>query len=134
MVYCSNCGLKNADEAKYCIKCGANLTLKKESQQEEWGEEFGKKMEKWGKDVEKRMEDFGNELERSVEDECIGLPHGGAVIGIIIGIFIIIIGASLALGLDFELWGRWFGTGILILIGLIIMISAIYGLIRKRKR
>ena len=134
MVYCSKCGLENVDEAKYCIKCGANLVFKKESQQEERGEEFGKKMEKWGKDFGKQMEDFGNEFGRSVEDECFGLPNGGAVIGIIIGIFIIIIGASLALGLDFEVWGRWFGTGILILIGLIIMISAIYGLTRKRRR
>jgi uncharacterized membrane protein YvbJ len=26
MVYCSKCGNKNFEEAKYCIKCGASLT------------------------------------------------------------------------------------------------------------
>ena len=26
MVYCSKCGNKNVEEAKYCIKCGASLS------------------------------------------------------------------------------------------------------------
>lgn len=133
MVFCSKCGSKNSDNAKYCNECGANLELRKEEHKEEWGEEFGKKIEKWGEEFGKQMEERGEEFGRDIENECFGLPHRGAIIGIIIGAFIIIIGTSLALGLDFDIWGRWFGTGILIVIGLIIVISAIYGLTRKRK-
>jgi uncharacterized membrane protein YvbJ len=33
MVYCSKCGKKNEDDAKFCAKCGASLT----------GEDLGKK-------------------------------------------------------------------------------------------
>ena len=128
---CPKCGHQNADSARYCSKCGAGL---KEKRTEDWGQEFGKKMEKWGEDFGKSMEQWGEEFGRTIEEECFALPHGGAIIGIIIGAFIVIIGASLALGLDFEVWGRMFGTGILILIGLIIVISAIYGLTRKRSR
>lgn len=76
---------------------------------------------------------YGLEKSRTIEEECFGLPHGGAIIGIIVGAFIIIIGVSLGLGLDFELWGRWFGTGILVIIGLLIIASAIYGLTRRRR-
>ena len=134
MVFCSKCGSENSDDAKFCIKCGANLTPKKEKHIEEWGEEFGKKMEKWGEDFGKRMEERGEEFGKTLENECFGLPHGGAIIGIIIGAFIIIVGASLLVGLSFEVWGRLFGTSILILIGLVIVISAIYGLTRKRRQ
>ena len=132
MVFCSECGSENSDDAEFCVKCGEKLILGKEKRKEEWGEEFGKKMEKWGENFGKRMEERGEEFGKTIENECFGLPHGGAIIGIIFGAFIIIVGASLLMGLNFEVWGRLFGTGILILIGLIIVIGAIYGLTRKR--
>ena len=41
------------------------------------------------------------------EEECFGLPHGGAIVGIIFGAYI---GVSLALGIDIgEVAGRWGG-------------------------
>jgi ribosomal protein L40E len=129
MVFCYKCGTENPDNTAYCSRCGAEL---KEKRTEERGQELGKKIEKWGDDFGKNVEQWGEDFGKTVEDECFKLPHGGAIIGIIIGAFLVIIGASLALGLDFEIWGRWFGTGILIVIGLIIVISAIYGLTRKR--
>ena len=134
MVFCSKCGSKNLDEAKFCTECGTNLALGKVKQKEDLGEEIEKKMEKWGEDFGKQIEERADEFGRTIENECFGLPHGGAIIGLIIGAFIIIIGASLALDLDFDIWGRWFGTGILIIIGIIIVISAIYRLTRKRRR
>jgi ribosomal protein L40E len=134
MVYCSKCGVENPDVAKYCSKCGADLkALQTENRAREWGEEFGEKMENWGEEFGRNVEKWGEGLGKNIENECFGLPHGGAIIGIIFGAFIVIIGASLALGLDFDVWGRYFGTGILIIIGLFIVIGSIYGLSRRRR-
>ena len=134
-VSCPKCGFENSEDSNYCLECGATLKMSaKKKRAEEWGEEFGRKMEKWGEDFGKQVEVSAEEFGRTIENECFGLPHGGAIIGLIIGAFIIIIGASLALDLDFDIWGRWFGTGILIIIGIIIVISAIYGLTRKKRR
>ena len=132
MVFCSKCGAENSDNSKYCSHCGAELNVaQKEKKAEEWGEEFGKKMEKWGEDFGKRMEERGNDFGRAF-NECFKLPIMiGAIAGIIIGAFIIIIGAALILGLEIVVWGRWFGAGILIVIGLIIAIATIYGLSRR---
>jgi ribosomal protein L40E len=135
MVFCLKCGAENSDNSKYCSNCGGELNVtQKEKKVEEWGEEFGKKMEKWGEDFGKRMEERGDEFGRIVENECFRLPRLiGAITGIIIGAFIVIIGAFLVLGMDFEVWGRWFGAGILIVIGLIIAIATTYGLIHRRR-
>ena len=92
MVYCSKCDTKNEEDVKYCTKCGANLEVLREKSLErhtkEWGEEFGRRAEEWG-------EQFG----RRAEKECFGLPHGGAIVGVIIGIIIIIVGLSWVPGL-----------------------------------
>lgn len=36
MVCCSKCSSENLDDSNYCIKCGANLTSKKESVHADW--------------------------------------------------------------------------------------------------
>ena len=74
----------------------------------------------------------GLDKSRSIEGECFRLPHGGSIISMIIGAFIIVLGLGVGLGLNFDVWGRWFGTSILIIIGLLIVASAIYGLTRRR--
>jgi ribosomal protein L40E len=137
VTYCFKCGTKNSDDSKHCINCGTNLDpLKAEKAKKEWGEdwgkEFGRKVEKWGEEFGNRMEEKGEEFERTVKNDCIGLPHGGEIIGIIIGAFIILFGLSLAMGLDFEVWGSRLGASALIIVGLIIVIGAIYGLTRRR--
>jgi len=120
MVYCTECGTKNEETIKTCVKCGAKLHLPKnkslEKQIEDGAEEFGKRAEEWGKS-------FG----KHAEDECFGLPNGGTIFGIIIGIIIVLVGLSSLLGIDLEFWPL-----VIIIFGVLILGGAIYSIIHKR--
>ncbi|UCC33909.1 MAG: hypothetical protein JSW53_02595 [Candidatus Bathyarchaeota archaeon] len=60
--------------------------------------------------------------------ECFGLPYGGAIVGIMIGVIIIIAGISWLLGID--IWENiW--PFIAIFFGVLIVAGAIYGLTRR---
>jgi hypothetical protein len=63
----------------------------------------------------------------SGKDECFGLPHGGAIFGLFIGVLIVLWGLSSIFGWRIEL-----GTFAIIAFGLLIIAGAIYGLTRKR--
>ncbi len=76
MVYCSKCGTKNEEDAKYCTKCGANLEVSREKR-------FERRAEEWGEDIGKRAERWGEQFGKRAEEECFGLPNGGAIAGII---------------------------------------------------
>ncbi len=106
VVYCTKCGTQNEDAAKYCSKCGADLEGSREKtwekRAEEWGEEFGKR----------------------AEEECFGLPHGGAIVGLVIGIIIILVGVSRIIGFEWE----FFWPLIVIIFGILILVGAVYGL------
>ena len=119
MVYCSKCGADNADDAQYCIKCGAFLGISSEKdfgrRMEEWGEQFGQRAEKWG-------EQFGK------GDACFGLPHGGTIVGILFGMIIILLGLFWITGFNWE----YFGSVIIIIFGSLIVAGAIYGLTRRQ--
>jgi len=121
LVYCSKCGTKNEEDAKHCTKCGANLEVSREKKlerrAEEWGEEFGRRAEEWGK-----------QMEREFKDECFGLPHGGAIVGIIFGIIILILGfAWLA---NINIW-NYMGPLAVIIVGILIIAGVAYGLTRR---
>ena len=122
MVYCTKCGTKNEEAAAYCVKCGAKLVSKDESGDkrfEKWGEEFGKRAEEWG-------ENFG----RQAEKECFGLPHGGVIFGLLIGVIIVLVGvSSLLTGLEVT---RFFWPLLIIVFGLLIAAGALYSLTRRR--
>ncbi len=122
MVYCAKCGTKNEEAATVCVKCGANLEVSREKRFErrakEWGEEFGRRAEEWG-------EQFG----KRAEEECFGLPHGGAIVGIIVGIVLIFVGLSWIAGLD---WGRYFWPLMAIVFGILIVGGALYSYSRRR--
>jgi len=109
MVYCTKCGTKNEEDVKYCTKCGANLEVSREKKLErhakEWGEQFGKR----------------------AEEECFGLPHGGAIVGAIIGIIIILVGLSWLTGFEWK----HFWPVIVIIFGILIVAGAVYGLSRR---
>ena len=64
MVYCTECGTDNEENAEYCVKCGASLYPEK-----------------------------GRERRPEKRYMCFGLPHGNAIFGIILGIIIILWGA-----------------------------------------
>jgi len=126
LVYCTKCGTKNKEDAKYCSKCGANLEVspekRLEKRAEEWGEEFGRRAEEWG-------EQFG----KRAEEECFGLPHGGAIFGLFIGVIIILAGTIFLLremGLIIEsfilLWPFF-----VMIFGTLIVAGAIYALTRR---
>lgn len=88
-----------------------------EARAKEWGEDFGRRAEQWGEDFGKRM-----------ENECFGLPHGGSIAGLIIGAIIIVVGLSMALGIEIRnyLWAL-----IIIAVGALIVVGTLYSLRRK---
>ena len=123
MVYCSKCGEKNAEDSKYCGKCGTDLGLQEKSVEgrfeksiEKSAEQFGERMEKWGEDVGKRA-----------ENDCFGLPRGGTILGLLIGIIIIIVGLQQVFGWQIDV-----GPFAIIIVGLLFTVGAIYGLTRRR--
>lgn len=110
-MYCTKCGTKNVDDAIVCVNCGASLGQTR-------------------REYPRRDTCFGPR-ERGVQDECFGLPHGGAIAGIIIGIIIIIIGLAMYYKIDV---GSLIWPGIIIIIGALMVIGTIYGLRYTGKR
>jgi len=108
VVTCPKCGTKNEEDAKFCVSCGAALYPVTSG--------------------EKREDTCFGQPERRVEEECFGLPHGGAIVGLIVGVFIILLGLAVAYGIDI---GKWIGPFILIVIGILIVAGVIYRLSRR---
>jgi hypothetical protein len=107
MVYCPKCGIKNEDSATFCVKCGANL-------------QTGTTTTRWAE-------------RRKAKQECFGLPHGGAIAGIVFGVIILIFGVFLVLqqtgvivGADFP----WFL--LVIILGVLMIAGAIYTMSRSK--
>jgi uncharacterized membrane protein YvbJ len=100
MVYCTNCGTKNEEDAAVCVKCGQSL----------------------------RGYQTGRRERRQREDECFGLPHGGTIVGLIIGMIIILWGISTITDIDF---GDYFWPLIIIIFGILIVAGALYKYSRK---
>jgi ribosomal protein L40E len=107
MVYCPKCGTKNEDSATFCVKCGANLQT--DTVTTRWTER------------------------RKAEQECFGLPHGGAIVGIVFGVIILIFGVFLVLqqagvivGADFP----WFL--LIIILGVLMIAGAVYTMSRSK--
>ncbi|MGB9684694.1 MAG: zinc-ribbon domain-containing protein [Candidatus Bathyarchaeales archaeon] len=118
MVYCVKCGAKNPDDAKTCSQCGAplySLTEGKRSRHRD-DECFGTRV--------------GVEPRERVEEECFGIPKGGAVVGLAIGIIIVLAGLSLLfqelLGISLPWW-----PFVIILFGVLVIMGAVYGLRRR---
>jgi uncharacterized membrane protein YvbJ len=101
MVYCAKCGAKNDDNAKVCSQCGALLYV-----------------------TTGRPEHY-----RRMEDECFGIPRGGTVVGIFIGLIILLAGISLLFQELYKINIPWWPF-IVILFGLLIIIGA---LTRRRR-
>ena len=104
MVYCSKCGTKNEDDAEVCASCGAQLYMTR------------------------REARRARRAARREERECFGLPHGGAIAGIVFGIIIIIWGLSIATGID--IWSNIFYI-IVIIFGALIVAGAVYTITRR---
>jgi len=104
MVYCIKCGTKNEEDAVVCVKCGASLGARPA-----WTRE-----------------------RRRPEKECFGLPHGGAIVGLIIGIIIILVGLSQVPGILPEIdLGKYIWPFIIIVFGILIVAGALYSYSRR---
>jgi uncharacterized membrane protein YvbJ len=102
MVYCTKCGNKNEEDAVVCVKCGASLAA----------------APAWKHERARREKE---------EQECFGLPHGGLIVGVIIGIIIILVGISSLPGIEIEWWPL-----IIIIFGILIVAGALYQYSRRR--
>jgi len=100
MVYCTKCGTKNEEDAKFCVKCQEPLGSYRATRRER----------------------------RRAEDECFGLPHGGILVGLIIGLIIILWGFSNLLEIDF---GTYLWPFIIIIFGTLIVAGALYKYTRR---
>lgn len=108
MVYCPKCGTKNEDPAEFCVNCGASLQT--------------------GTVTSRRLE------RKRAEQECFGLPHGGAIVGIVIGFFILLWGVTLVLqqtGVIAQAVDFWYV--VIIVIGVLMIAGAVYRMSRSGK-
>ncbi len=61
-----------------------------------------------------------------MENKCFGLPRGGAIFGLVIGVIIVLVGL-----INFFNWRIDIGPVITIIFGILIAAGAIYGLSRR---
>ena len=105
MVYCTKCGAKNPDDTKVCSQCGASLYPIREERERYY---------------------------RRYEHECFGIPRGGAIVGLAIGIIIVIAGLLWFLrqeGLIPQSVDVWPFAAIIF--GVLIIIGALFGMRRR---
>jgi len=105
MVVCPKCGTKNEEDAKYCAQCGANLET--------------------GAYPSRRYE-------RRREEECFGIPRGGTIVGLAIGIIIVLWGFIWLLQ-QVNVLPKTLEIGpfAAIIFGILILVGALYGLSRR---
>jgi len=105
MVVCPKCGTKNEEDAKYCAQCGANLET--------------------GAYPSRRYK-------RRREEECFGIPRGGTIVGLAIGVIIILWGFIWLLQ-QVNVLPKTLEIGpfAAIIFGILILVGALYGLSRR---
>jgi len=120
MVYCTKCGAQNPDDAKICTQCSAPLYATGETGRQRVEDECGGSRSR-------------GEPYRRMEYECFGIPRGGAVVGIAIGVIILLAGiiyfmqqANL-ISSSVSVW-----PFVIIIFGILLIIGALYGLSRRR--
>lgn len=107
MVYCVKCGVKNPDDAKVCSQCGTQLyQTTHEYRRKREGECFGP------------------------EEECFGIPRGGAIVTVFIGLIIVLAGLSSLLSDLYRINIPWWPF-IVIIFGALVIVGAIYRLSRR---
>jgi hypothetical protein len=101
MVYCTKCGTKNGDDVAVCVKCKEPLGSYPSTRSER----------------------------RRKESECFGLPYGGSIVGLVLGLIIILWGVTAVLGINF---GDYLWAFIIIIFGTLMVAGALYSINRKR--
>lgn len=105
MAACPKCGTKNEEDAKYCAQCGANLET--------------------GAYPSRRYK-------RKREEECFGIPRGGTIVGLAIGVIIVLWGFIWLLQ-QVNVLPKTLEIGpfAAIIFGILILVGALYGLSRR---
>jgi len=101
MVYCTKCGTKNEENAVTCVNCNAPLLVSQTSVKHE---------------------------RRRKESECFGLPHGGSIAGLVIGLIIILWGVTSVLDIDL---GSYLWAIVVVIFGTLMVAGALYSMSRK---
>jgi len=101
MVYCTKCGTKNEDDVMTCVNCKEPLGNYQTVRRER----------------------------RQKESECFGLPNGGSIAGLVIGLIIILWGVTSVL--DISL-GDFLWPLIIVIFGTLMVAGALYSMRRKR--
>ena len=101
MVYCTKCGTKNEDDALTCVNCKEPLGNYQTVRRER----------------------------RRKASECFGLPNGGSIAGLVIGLIIILWGVTSVL--DISL-GDFLWPLIIVIFGTLMVAGALYS-IRSRR-
>jgi uncharacterized membrane protein YvbJ len=99
LVYCTKCGTKNPDDAEVCSQCGASLYPVKEERERHF---------------------------RKYEDECFGIPRGGAIVGLAIGVIIVLAGLLSILGEANLIW-----PFAVMIFGILIILGALFAMRRR---
>lgn len=68
---------------------------------------------------------------RKMEDECFGLPGGGSIVGLVIGLIIILVGLSYLLREMYGIQIAWWPF-VVIIFGVLMILGALTGLRRRR--
>jgi uncharacterized membrane protein YvbJ len=79
LVNCPKCGVANKDDARFCVSCGSTLYVER---------------------AKKRDDCFGPS---EPEKACFGLPYGGVIVGVIIGLLIVLWGLVQLFNLRIDL-------------------------------
>jgi hypothetical protein len=110
MVYCSRCGTQNPDANNNCTNCGAPIYA-----------------------VGQHYPGSDREHYRRMENECFGLPNGGIIVTIVIGVIIVLAGLfwflQATIGIRIDLWPI-----ILVIFGVLILAGGLYRQRRYRER
>jgi uncharacterized membrane protein YvbJ len=101
MVYCTKCGTKNDEDAVICANCKEPLMS---------------------------SQTVRHQRQRK-ENECFGLPHGGSIAGLVIGLIIILWGVTTVLDINF---GNYLWAIVVVIFGTLMVAGALYSMNRKR--
>jgi len=118
MPHCSKCGKEVAERDNFCPNCGANLAREALSTRTTGKESFEK---------EEKAEKSEKEEKREKE----GASPAAALIG---GVILVFIGVTYYLSAAGLITLRYFWPYLLLLVGLIIVIAAVYAGITASKR
>ena len=122
MPYCSKCGSEVAEGTTYCPKCGASLRAEQVSRRTHEKEEKHEKGEKQEK---------GEKGEKAEKHEKGETSRFWAFIG---GMMLVILGIVSLASIFFNVREPWRGASFLVVLGVFIIIVALYGAIKASQR